>query len=350
MKAKGLAVAEAIDKLTTSFQLTATATRNEAFSVAGKQFLESHVPDSNPAKVRNLMTRFRGDSKEDLGKNRDTLLAEYPELATFSGLESLTMELSKVARPVNRAVSIERVRSSIVRSVIRPLFFEYPLEKLARETGMLTNFDPERERIKTQELIDEEISLDNYQSWTRAVFELFQETSVMRKESTMQIAASRMPGIVNDLNIRRYTNVWFDFTGTFFEQIIQLANGKKLDNHSKDIDSLPSRPRLGPRYSSIGSSFNYGTLGTPALRISVLLSRLGDSSIRATKDWGSKESFDNEIQSWVLGVLEILSISDDKFSLEVRLNSDSTQTGLEINQRDALTACADAKKFLSLSF
>lgn len=350
MKATGLGVAEAINDLTSSFQLTATAARNEAFSVAGKGFLESHVLDSSPAKVRNLMTRFRGDSKEDLAKNRDTLLAEYPELASFSGLESLTMELSKVARPVNRAVSIERVRSSIVRSVIRPLFFEYPLEKLARETGMLTNFDQGRERIKSQELRDEEISLKNYQSWTRAVFELFQETSVMRKDSTGQVEVSRMPGIVNDLNIRRYTNVWFDFTGTFCEQIIQHASGEKLDNQSRVLDPLSSRPRLGPRYSSVGSSFNYGTLGTPALRISVLLSRLGDSSLKISKDWGSKESFDKEIQNWVLGVLDKFAISENKFSLEVRLHSGSTQTALEINNRDALTACAEAKKFLSLPF
>jgi hypothetical protein len=350
MKATGQVVAEAIDNLTSSFQLSATTARNEAFLVAGKEFLESHVLDSNPSKVRNLMTRFRGDSKDDLARNRDTLLAEYPELASFSGLENLTMQLSKVARPVNRAVSIERVRSSIVRSVIRPLFFEYPLEKLARETGKLTGFNQQRARIKSQELIDEEISLNSFQSWTRAVFELFQETSVMRKEATSQVSGFRMPGIVNELNIRRYTNVWFDFTGTFCEQIIQLAKGKEHEEQSKVLDPLSSRPRLGPRYSSVGSSFNYSTLGTPELRISVLLSRLGDPSIKATKDWDSKESFDKEIQSWVLGVLEMMSISDDRFSLEVRLKFGSNQTGLEITEHDALTACAKAKKFLSLSF
>jgi hypothetical protein len=349
MSVPGHALANAIDDLLSDRRLIATNTRNGIFVGAGQEFLEPHGVDASSDKFRFLMTRFRGDGDEDLLHNTDILLAEYPELENLAGIEALTLALSKAARPANRALSLERVRSSIVRSVVRPLFFEFPLARLARETGFLNSFNEESAQRKTQELRDRQVSLENYDAWTREVYELFQETSVIQQASTRSLLGSRMPGIVNSHNLRRYTNVWFDFTAEFAEQILERAKSVKPEDRTTSPVRLSSRASLGPRYSSVGSPFNYNSLRTPEARISVVLSALDDSSTRATKDWGSKESFESEIQKWILGVLEILSLPSNKFCLQVTVRAGSNQTSLEIKNRDAHTASTDAMKFLSLS-
>lgn len=348
MSTPGHALASAIELLVSDRQQSATNTRNSSFVSAGQKLLEPYGIDASSDKFRFLMTRFRGDGDEDLLHNTDILLSEYPELEGLEGIEGLTLALSKAARPANRAVSMERVRSSIVRSVIRPLSYDYPLERLARETGLVTNFDQDNAQKKTKELRERQVSRENYEAWTRDAYELFQETSVLQQASTRNSPGTRMPGIINSHNIRRYTNVWFDFTGEFLEQILDRA--KKVKPESQSISPLrpPSRARLGPRYSSVGSMFNYNSLNTPAARISVVLSAQEDS-VTLTKDWDSKESFDIEIQKWILDVIETMSLPSNKLSLLVTVRAKSTQTSLEIKNREVLTAITEAKKFLSLS-
>jgi hypothetical protein len=344
----GQALASAIEALVADRQQSATNTRNSSFAGAGQKLLEPHGIDASSDKFRFLMTRFRGDGDEDLPNNTDILLSEYPELESLEGIEGLTLALSKAARPANRAVLMERVQSSMVRSVIRPLFFEYPLERLARETGFLTNFDKDNTQKKTNELRDRQVSRANFEAWTRDVYELFQETSVLQQDSTRSLPGIRMPGIINSQNIRRYTNVWFDFTANFLEQILERAKNVKPGSQSIPPVRPSSRARLGPRYSSVGSLFNYNSTKTPAAKISVALSAQ-DDSYTLTKDWDSKESFDIEIQKWILDVIETMSLPSNKVCLLITVRARSTQTSLEIKNRDVLTAIAAAKKFLGLS-
>jgi hypothetical protein len=118
MSSPGHALASAIELLVSDRQQSATNTRNSSFVGAGQKLLDTYGIDASSDKFRFLMTRFRGDGDEDLLHNTDILLSEYPELGSLEGVEGLTLALSKAARPANRAVSMERVRSSIVRSVV----------------------------------------------------------------------------------------------------------------------------------------------------------------------------------------------------------------------------------------
>ncbi len=341
----------AVENLVVDLQNAATEKRNVSFAGAAQSFLEPHGIDPLERKLRLLMTRIRGDSDEDLANNKDILLATYPDLQRIGqpGLEDLTKALSKEARSANRLASIERVNLSIVKSVIRPMFFAYPLEKLARETGFVILFDQQSARKKSEELRARKISLEGFEDWTRDVFELFQESSVMPQTSSRNLTGTKMPGVVNSLNLRRYTNVWFDFTAKHQAQILADAQNPELINNSEDFALDRSVSQARPKYSSAGSSFAYKTLTTPTTKISILISGLADSSVRATKDWVSKESFETEILAWTLGVLEILGLSNNEFCLEVKVRTGSTQTGIEVKNRDAATACKDALRFLSMS-
>jgi hypothetical protein len=297
------------------------------------------------------MTRLRGDGDEDLPNNRDILLATYPDLERIGhpALEDLTKALSTEARSANRISSIERVNLSIVKSVIRPMFFAYPLEKLARETGFVIIFDEQSARKKSEKLRALEINLEGFQDWTRNVFELFQESSVMPQTSSRNLTGTKMPGVVNSLNLRRYTNVWFDFMAKHQAKIFADAQNPELLDSSEDSALVRTVSQARPKYSSAGSSFTYKTLTTPTIKISILISGLADSTVRANKDWVSKESFETEVLDWTSGVLEILGLSDNEFCLEVKVRTGSTQTGIEVKNRDTTTACKDALRFLSLS-
>lgn len=350
MKPSGFALARAIDRLTGSLQISATEVRNKAFAEAGQEFLESYDVDPSPKKLRLLMTRFRGDGDEELHNNLDILLADYPELDNVDQkkLESLTLKLSKAARLANRLLSMERVRFSIIRSVIRPIFLDFPLERFQREKGLLLSFfNQENALDKSKELGGSEISIEGFPEWTRSVYDLFLDTSVMPQSSSRNVTGTRMPGVVNSLNIRRYTNVWFAFTAEYQEQIFQVSESLNPEQGYETLGRSPSQ--LRPRYSSANSDFTYTTLSKPTARISISLSGIADSSVRATKDWLSKESFEKEFVAWVSGVLEILALSDNEFCIEVKVKTGSTQTAIEIKDRDATTACKDALRFLDIS-
>jgi hypothetical protein len=351
-KVPGLAVAESIDALSSDIQTAETQTRNRSFAIAGQEFSQSHKLlnfDPNSEKLRNLMTRLRGDGETDLPRNMTMLLAEYPELDRVNKeeLRGLTRSLSKSARSANGLLSMTRVKLSIVRAVIRPLFFEYPLGKFARETGQESVFDEGAARKKSDKLRALEIGSEDFIAWTRTVFELFQDTSVLHESSSREFTGTRMPGVVNSLNIRRYTNVWFNFTAKFQDQILESAQGVQSGERAIAEEAPVSQVR--PRYSSFGSPFTYKTLTTPPTTISILIFGVADSSVRATKDWVSKDSFEREVLGWTFGVLEILALSTNEFCLQVNVSTGSTKTGIEIKNRDAETACKDAVKFLNMS-
>jgi hypothetical protein len=350
MRPSGFDLARAIDDLTGGLQISATEVRNKAFAEAGQEFLESYDVDPSPKKLRLLMTRFRGDGDEELNNNIDVLLADYPELANVDQkkLESLTLQLSKAARLANRLLSIERVKFSIVRSVIRPVFQDFPLERLQREKGFpLSFFNQEDALDKAKTLGSLEVSIEGFPEWTRSVYDLFLETSVMPQSSSRNMAGTRMPGVVNSLNIRRYTNVWFAFTAEFQEQIFQQTQNLKLDHSSKTLGRSTSL--VWPRYSSVNSDFTYTNLSKPITRISIALRGITDSSPKSTRDWVSKESFEKEFPTWMSGVLDMLALAKNEFCIEVKIKAGSTQAAIEIKNRDAATACKDALRFLDIS-
>lgn len=352
MNVSGMALAQSIDKLSAEIQAGATQTRNESFAIAGEEVFLVHKPtdfDSNSQKLRNLMTRLRSDSNEDLPKNLSLLLAEYPDLRQVDQeeLKRLTKALSKAARSANGILSMVRVKMSIVRAVVRPLFFEYPLKKLARETGQQFVFDEEATRKKSDKLRAGEIGPEDFIEWTRTVFELFQDSSVLQKSSSREFTGTRMPGVVNSVNIRRYTNVWFNFTSQYQDQILDSAQGNQSGDSSIASDATNSQVR--PRYSSFGSPFSYNTLTRPSTKISILIYGLADPSRKLTRDWTSKDSFERELQTWTIRVLETFSLTAGDFCLEVKVKTDFTQTGIEIWGSDAETACKDAFRFLKFA-
>lgn len=354
MKLTGAALADATEELAIALLKKATEVRNTAFVIAGQQFLESFNIDPHSENLRNVLTRIRGDGDEELPHNIDILLSGLPELEQIpvEELERLAGGLSKAARAANRVVSIQRVNTSIVRAVLRPLFYDYPLQRLGIETGSDSSFSIEISKQITAELEKQEVSSsDEFESWSRKVFDLFQQTSVIEQTGNRSLNGTRMPGVVSALNLRRYTNVWFDFIRNNRDQIFELAkqspDGAKPNNRLRTA-GMPPRS-ITRKFSSKGSGFTYTIPRITALKISLTMESSSDSNIQASREWNSKEDFINQAPAWINGVNEIWNLVAAGFSLKVRITASSGEMSMSVKDKAVNEASEAVVRFVQLS-
>lgn len=354
MKLSGSALADATEELSAALLKKATEVRNTAFVVAGQRFLEAFNIDPHSENLRNVMTRIRGDGDDDLPNNIDILLSGLPELGNvpIGELERVASGLSKTARAANKLVSIQRVNTSIVRAVLRPLFYDYPLERLALETGAGSSFSIEKSKRATAALVETEVSTpEEFESWSRSAFELFQQTSVIEQMGNRSLTGTRMPGVVSALNLRRYTNVWFDFISSNRDQIFELAkvspDGNKSHNRLRSAATTPRR--VAPRYSSVSNDFTYTLPRITALKISLTIASSTDKNLLASRDWGSKDEFLHQAPGWINGVIEIWNLARSSHILELKITTASGDTSMTVKDRGAIEASEALTRFVQLS-
>jgi hypothetical protein len=354
MTLTGSALADATEELASALLKKATEVRNTAFVVAGQNFLEPFSIDPHSENLRNVLTRIRGDGDDDLPNNIDILLSGLPELANIpSGeLERVATGLAKTARAANKLVSIQRVNTSIVRAVLRPLFYDYPLERLAIETGSGNSFSIEESKQRTAALGEMEVSTpEEFESWSRSVFELFQSTSVIEQLGNRSLTGTRMPGVVSLMNLRRYTNVWFDFVSSNRDQIFELAkispDGNKLQNRLRTT-ATTSR-RIAPKYSSVSSDFTYTLPRLAALKISLTIASSVDKNIFASREWNSKTEFLQQAPGWITGVIDIWNLDRSGFILDLKITTASGDTSMTLKDRGLMDASEALTRFVQLS-